>query len=224
MVYRKFRKKKRYRRRKRFYKKKSGPSNVRGPLSNKQLCKFIYSDRISLDPGVAGAPAAHVLSANGIYDPDITGVGHQPRAFDQLMQMYDHAVVIGSKITIWVNNTDAALGNMLVIQLRDGTVVSTTPTDILEYRYSKVKMFSGDQAGLSTGVLSMKCNPNGFLGRTKPLSDPELKNSVASNPVEQAFWHLYAFNNSDQDTGRLDLRYKIEYTTILIEPKQLPIS
>lgn len=35
-----------------------------------------------------------------MYDPDLTGFGHQPYFFDQLTDIYSHYVVIGSKIKI----------------------------------------------------------------------------------------------------------------------------
>ena len=38
--------------------------------------------------------------ANGAFDPNLTGVGHQPRGFDQFMAGYETFTVTGSKISV----------------------------------------------------------------------------------------------------------------------------
>ena len=67
-------------------------------LGSKVKTKLRYVEYFTLNPAAAGLPATHVFSANGLYDPNITGVGHQPRGFDQLMALYDHYYVSRSKI------------------------------------------------------------------------------------------------------------------------------
>jgi len=46
---------------------------------------FNYSDVVVLTEGAAGGGAFQVYRTNDLYDPDFTGVGHQPMYFDQLV-------------------------------------------------------------------------------------------------------------------------------------------
>lgn len=60
--------------------------------------KLRYSDTVTVTPSTV--PSNYFFSANGMYDPDVTGVGHQPMGFDQYMALYDHYKVLKSKITV----------------------------------------------------------------------------------------------------------------------------
>lgn len=195
---------------------------VKGPLRTKQTAKFIYEDAISLNPAVGGTAVHHFFSANGLYDPNITGVGHQPRGFDQLMTLYDHYVVIGAKITAWITNTEGSDGNaqMYALRVLDTNSASTNPSDVMESRFAKIKALSSEGAGPNTGTMSLRINPNKFLGRSKPLSDSQLKGTTGANPTEQAFFCISAFPLPDGvDTSASYIRVRIEYNAVLIEPK-----
>lgn len=213
-----YRKKGRIYRRKR---KKVTATNNMGPLAVKLPSKFIYEDSFILNPGLSGVPSEHIFCANGLYDPNITGTGHQPRGFDQLMTLYDHYVVIGAKITLWVSSEDLVYANMIALWLDDDNAALGSVTDIMEKRYVKLKNTGVETSGTSNTVMSLKCNPNKFLGRSSPLSDPELKGSVAGNPTERAFFKIGCFPmRSGTDSSAVACRVRIEYSAILIEPKQ----
>lgn len=212
------RKKTKYKRRRR---KKVTPGNAVGPLQTKLKAKMIYHEEFNLDPGVAGIPANYIFGANTLYDPRTASGGHQPRGFDQLMLLYDHFVVIASKITLTVTNSDTDDSQMVVVMLRDSSTPLVSPSDIMEYRYIKQAALSTEGGGRSTKTITLKCNPNKFLGRSSPLSDPDLKGSSSSNPAEMCFFHVYGFPTpSGIDTGSIYCQARIEYTAIFIEPKQ----
>ena len=75
-------------------------------LALKHRGKLLYSDNRVITP-TAAAATAYVYSANGLYDPDITGAGHQPMSFDQLIGMYEHYTVQSGKITVNFVNENA---------------------------------------------------------------------------------------------------------------------
>lgn len=49
---------------------------------------LLYADQIQLNGGATTA-ATHIFRINSLFDPDYTGVGHQPRYFDQFAAMYN---------------------------------------------------------------------------------------------------------------------------------------
>lgn len=200
--------------------KSFSPTYVSGPLPNSLQAKMRYSTNFSLNVGVAGVADTRVFSANGLYDPDITGVGNQPRGFDQLMTMYDHYIVTASKITVWSSIQTAESNDQFThILPRDSNSAFTTPDDIFEYRYHVTKLLGrGGDADHSPLKCYMKIGQ--FLGGRDPLTDPDLKGTSAANPVEQAFWHVAASSIALADTNGQTLRVIIDYDVLFVEPKQ----
>jgi len=51
-------------------------------------CKMKYCDQF-LTTIIAGSVSDQIYRANSVFDPDRTGIGHQPRGFDQLTPLYN---------------------------------------------------------------------------------------------------------------------------------------
>lgn len=99
MVKRKRSRKNVKRRRKRFKKRRYRLPVLIAPSS--KLVRLRYAANVSVDPSESvgvSLSAAHSFRANGVRDPDYTGVGHQPRGYDQLMALYKYSRVVSSKI------------------------------------------------------------------------------------------------------------------------------
>lgn len=212
-------KKRSYRRRKPKRKMRRKKYSVpRAPLAKKLYTKLRYSDSFSLDPPAATA-VARVWRANGMYDPDQTTVGHQPRGFDQLMALYEHFTVIGCKLTVTfaqqATGTDTA--NVVGVSLRSSNTAITSLNDHMEYQYQKHRIVNS-QNGDGVQTIIYQCNPNKFLGRSKPLSDPDLKGSASSDPTEQAYFHIFAAGLDGANGGLCNVNATIDYLCVLTEP------
>ncbi len=105
----------------------------RSPLPKKFTFRCRYSEHaISIDGGAAGVVGKHFFRANGLFDPNVTGAGHQPLGFDQLMLMYNHFTVIGSKIRVTFTNTDPNASQICGISLTDDATTSINPEVYIE--------------------------------------------------------------------------------------------
>lgn len=62
--------------------------------------KLRYVETSALTTGAVGVMSINSFRANGLYDPNNSGAGHQPMYYDQYMAVYNHWKVIGSRITI----------------------------------------------------------------------------------------------------------------------------
>ena len=60
-----------------------------------KVVRLKYVEFFSSNTGTA-VPAVKYFSANGCYDPYISGTGHQPRGFDQWTAFYDHYCALRS--------------------------------------------------------------------------------------------------------------------------------
>lgn len=206
--------KKTYRKRKQY---KQTVSNAMGPLRTKLRSRFVYEERITLGSAVFDD---FIFSANGVYDPNISGGGHQPRGFDQVMALYDHATVIGSKMTATFINTSSSTTAVVGILVGDNTTAFTQPSDVNEYRNSKVRCLSTLGSGAERSTIVQKVNPSKFLSISKPLSAASLKNSAGANCAEDVLYHICAYNVQGASMGTIEVLVRIEYDCILTEPKQ----
>lgn len=191
------------------------------PLPAQLKTQFRYAETFSMNPSLADVASTYLFSLNGLYDPNYTGIGHQPRGFDQLMALYDHYVVIGTTITLRVANQNSSANQQALVSmiLLDGSVARTSFNDIFESQGIH-KILQINTGGASTEEMKLDVNPNKFLGRSKPLSDPQLKGDAANNPDEQAYVQVSCINAvPGTDLGSLCFSVVIEYTTVLIEPK-----
>lgn len=88
-----------------------------GPLPLRFYTRFRYSERYNVNnSGSATLLASQIVNLNSLFDPNNTGVGHQPRGFDQLCPtFYQKYRVYGCKVQVepLVTSTGAFGGRML---------------------------------------------------------------------------------------------------------------
>lgn len=213
--------------RRRNYRKRNLLSFAKAPMPNKFATKLRYADGYSINPPPGGLIGSQIIVANGLYDPDYTGTGHQPRGFDQLIAMYDHYTVIGAKITAtFVGNGGTSPGGPIVvgIALKDAASPPTNKNEYMEGRnvISRVMRHSSSDASVQDKItLSKAFSAKKFLGVSKPLSSSILRGSAAANPAEEAFFHLFVqVLRGTDDVGEIEVQIVIDYLVVFTEPKQ----
>jgi hypothetical protein len=83
---------------------------IRRPLrafANEVFTVLRYGEQVTLNPG-SGSNASYVFAMNGLYDPNITGTGHQPYGFDEYCAAagagpYNRYTVVKSRLHAWLN-------------------------------------------------------------------------------------------------------------------------
>lgn len=176
-----------------------------------------FGNFISVDPGAGGTAATHVFSANGLYDPDITGVGHQPIGFDQFMVMYDHYTVVGAKMVAYFQNIDTNYAQYGTITCRDSSVVSTDTREIIENGYVSICYLGPTGTAKVIGSCATSVDIAKFLGRSSALADNQLKGGAGSNPAEQVFFHVSGFPVGQADAASIRINVIIDYDVIFHE-------
>jgi len=140
----------------------------------------------------AGAVLDQVFRANSAFDPDRTGVGHQPRGFDQLTPQYNRYRV--NKLSWFVEFTGAANAYNVCVLLVNGAQNYTTMVDAGETnRRSPVK-------GVTSGGNTIKCSGSCDLwivnGRSNIAyhTDDTTGALVTTSPVETIDFHVVLQN------------------------------
>jgi len=196
------------------------------PMFNKLKRTLKYVDfGLSLNPGVGGTLATYTFSANGLYDPNITGVGHQPMGFDQLIPFYNHYTVIGARIKATFINTSATSQCFVGIMATAASSISTTNFGTLieqgNITYTNLALSGQDASQVD---LIHKVSIGKFMGRRNILSEDDFRGSAAANPTEQVYFQLVAAPHSSVDLAALVVNVEVEYITIFTEPKELASS
>lgn len=206
-----------------FYRSYGKGAVVSLPYPNKMRFNTRYVESsVVLNPG-AGVADTHIFQLNGLYDPDISGVGHQPIGFDQVMTMYDHYTVIGARAKVFIQNGENSIEQLVCCRIADSSVVSGDIQNAIENgncRWTNlgIKGSSRDCASLTIGFSAKK-----FFSRS-PLTSSNLQGNVSSNPSEGAYLHIMCQGLNSKDAGSTYVSVVIEYACILTEPKLLTSS
>lgn len=194
----------------------------RGLFSKRVKMRHKYVTTLALNPGSSGSVAYHKFSANGMYDPDITGTGHQPMGFDQYASFYAHYTVIASKITcVFVSEASGNTGSTLVsLSLAPGTATPLDATDLMEGPHTRFSVLTGSNAS-SKKTLSLGFSAKKFFSQN-PMSEDNNAGTNGANPAEQAQFHIGVSNmllGIDPTTVRV-LVY-LSYIAVWHEPKNV---
>lgn len=180
-----------------------------------------YVDNITLT-STAAALATHQFSVNSMFDPNTTGVGHQPLYYDQLTPLYNHYTVIGSKITVQI--TPKATNEeptRFVLFLEDNTTVTPTDIGILsEQTGAKVLQIGPNSNFNYTRSLKWSARKN-FPGAV--LGNDQLRGTNA-NPAEQQYFTLGCQSSLGGTTTEVQCYVTIQYIAVWTEPKQVDNS
>jgi len=213
---------KRYKKRSRRLRRYALTSNPH-PLS--RVVKLRYAQQITITHGALGIPGVYTFRANSLFDPDYTGVGHQPLFRDQFSALYNHYVVLGAKITArFAPNTDTnAVGAIVGIKLDDNHDIPITIFNIIENGSSttRYKMLSmSNQVGKGFATVTKFFSAKKFFG-VKDVKDnkQDLGAYVGNNPTDDAYFNLF-FGSLDGETVLEDLpvAVTIEYIVHYSEP------
>jgi len=197
--------------------------------ASKMIHNQLYYDYAQNLTGAAGLLGSRVYSANGIFDPDITGTGHQVIAFDQLMLAYEHYAVIRAKLTItFLNNASQA--TRCGVYLNPDAVPITDPVRLMENGLVKhITMDAKAQPGTGERIrtISIDCDVKKFFGKSKysDLIETDYQGTIASNPVEQVYFVVFAYCPFSVGLTT-DVFYDaiLSYDVIYTEPRKLAVS
>lgn len=199
-----------------------GLARGQNPLPFKSITKLAYNQQITLTGGSAGAIAVKVFNAASLFDPDYSGTGHQPLGFDQIMPMYDHYVVLGSKMTVRFANAGTAAAILGV----SGNAVVTLKTSASHYIEAGATSHMVSSLNNTGGnpVVSQGYSPKIHLGIDDPIAADKLQGTISANPTDGWFYHVFAEPINASETASAYADVTIVYTCAFIEPVQLAQS
>lgn len=172
----------------------------------------------------AGASAFQKYAANGLYDPDISGGGHQPYYFDQLSAIYNHWTVTSSTITVTCVPATSGTTSMLVtLAENDDSTASNTSPLYKQVEITGAKYCTLPQGAGESQVMRHSYDAEKVFGGD-PLSNDNLQGSITQNPNELYCW-IIGMQPFDLGTScGVDLLVDIQFTCVWDELKEVPTS
>lgn len=79
----------------------NGSMNTFNVFPNHKMVSLKYCQTVNFTSGIGGlAGTENIFRLNGMFDPDFTGVGHQPYGHDELATLYRFYRVMGVTVTV----------------------------------------------------------------------------------------------------------------------------
>jgi hypothetical protein len=171
-----------------------------------------------------GQVGTYVYTANGLFDPSISGGTLQPAGFNQLMLSYDHYIVYKSRASItFTNNTTTPV--CVTLRLHSDSTGTTDPSNLLEASQEQITVLDPSTTYGSTRTLVMDCDVSVMNGlrRGTIFSDPLFRGDVLSNPQEQTYFHACCFGVKG-GSADVFMNVVIDYWARFVEPRELSPS
>lgn len=184
------------------------------------MFKFKHKYVETIDLTDTGGAQNYQYSCNGMYDPNITGVGHQPMYFDQCTALYNHYTVIGSKIkwTVIPAGTTVQEPYRIITWINDDSTTTGNVNALAENKFAKVRLCTGG-VNPSKITLTQKWSAKKFFGNV--MANDQLKGDSSTNPAEQSYFQVTFRSMDGVSTVQIWLQVEIEYIAIWRELREI---
>jgi len=164
-----------------------------------------YTENLLKTPS-SGLSVDHVFNLNSIFDPDVTGSGHQPYGRDQWALLYNRYRVDQAVVTIRL--TGVASGTLTMLANNSSTAI-TDPTLAPESPLSTVLPFA---ANGSPVIRTVTYNLANISGVTRPeyTADDKYSSAMTTSPTEILCLHT-CWVDANLGTGTCTFQITIDY-------------
>lgn len=197
--------------------------------------KLKYSQQINWGPMTAFTYGTNIFNANGLYDPDATGVGGQPRFYDQLTQLYSRWKVLATKVDMRIQQITTVEPCIAGVLFTTNTSFPfTTYNDLREYKqrpgsssllkYKHIQNVAGvSSKGAGSGTTISLYVPTWKSGKTTARAVMDLEEWAGiqlANPFNKIY--CYTFVCPALETGivatnviaDIDFTYYVKWSTL----------
>lgn len=167
----------------------------------------------------AGVPAFQRFRANGMYDPNQTGVGHQPLYYDQMTPIYNHWKVIGAKISVqFIPTASTTVPQFVGIIADDDTSTSVDINTLNEQPDTRRKQiaFNNNRPVRITHTYSAK-----KVYGPSVMGNNRLEGDATADPTEQFYFTLYNCPVDGSTAVGVSALVTIDYIAVWTEQKDV---
>jgi len=161
-----------------------------------------------------GGQDVYQYKINSMYDPDMTGSGHQPMYRDQLYAIYKYAVVLGCRYTIEMSTTSITG----IICNAQATTYSSTDTDTstaIERGQTARAWFQLSAPKVLTGYIRMR-TLFGLPNDDAVLTDDLFRHDSAADPSQLGYLSIYT-QDTELAQSRVSMNVTLDFDVVFKE-------
>jgi len=199
------------------------------PVRTRRSGMLYYEQDLKLSHAT-GAKQDYFYIANGMYDPNQTGTGHQPMGFDQMMLFYEQFIVVRAKILVQFLNTGQSPA-FVGVYLSPDSVASTDVNKAVENGLIKIKLIDDVAASGGTGEKSCRMELDvdvaKYFGRKSEqdcLDDSTLTGNSTADPSEGVYFALTSWGFPQGNSTTVYAAVTIAYDAWFTEPRKVASS
>jgi len=195
------------------------------PIPNTRVTRHKYVTDVDHPAAVgAGLNSVYAFSCNSTYDPDYTGIGHQPFMRDQMAALYAGYTVLRATIKVTFPTelivTDATDAKFLYhgLVVNDEPTLNNYPQNVCEAHSATITNFGVRNKNL---VLTATYNAAKIWKSTNKaiMADDSKLTEVGSNPSKQFFFVIWRGPGNFGDTiAAKRMHVEITYTVAWRNP------
>jgi len=191
------------------------------PLPSRYISKHKYAETVTLN-GLGGLQS-YVWNLNSMWDPNRTGVGHQPYGYDQLSNLYNRYRVISCRYVV-SGISDSAKIQVCALPSNEPSPISNCSEARENPRAQYIVQNPDGLLKVMKGYVSL---PK-LMGRTTTqyMGDDRYQADIVSSPQELALLQIYTQGLNDDPTFNPapTINILLEYTVEWFDIKTLDQS
>lgn len=193
------------------------------PIAQRTIVRMKYAEQVSMSAS-GGIPAKQLFNLNSIYDPNRTGLGHQPYGHDTFQGLYNRYRVISVSWNITIQSVASEIITLCVLPCNEEN--STLSLELMRESPRCRYIVQGCGAGQTTRTLKGRISLPSLVGRTRAqyMADDRYQSQFANSPSELAVLHCFAGNTGGSITGPCVMSVVLTYTVECFDPHQLSQS
>lgn len=188
------------------------------PIPDRYICKMKYATSVTTEL----LTGQYVFRLNSLYDPDLTGVGHQPYGFDNLALLYNRYRVVSCG---WrIQQPSRADGSPIIVAALPSNDASLVWGDYAQLAENSRAKYVTNNPGAPVATLTGKQYLPRLLGRTRAqyMADDHYQAVVNANPSEAAYLYLNTFlAQTGAIAGGVPLNIVLEYSVEFFDAKHI---
>lgn len=188
------------------------------PIPDRYICKMKYATSVTTEL----LTGQYVFRLNSLYDPDLTGVGHQPYGFDNLALLYNRYRVVSCG---WrIQQPSRADGSPIIVAALPSNDASLVWGDYAQLAENSRAKYVTNNPGAPVATLTGKQYLPRLMGRTRVqyMADDSYQAVVNANPSETGYLYLNTFlAQTGAIAGGVPLNIVLEYSVEFFDAKHI---
>lgn len=186
------------------------------PIPQRYICSMKYAETINTD-----ANGQILMNLNSIFDPNRSGIGHQPYGHDTFATMYNRYRVISCSYRVIANKNNDTL-QVCALPANEPILYLTGA----EYKENPRCRYKTQAPGGEVQHVAGKQYIPSLTGRTKAqyMADDRYQAIFGASPLELAVLNIGVFTGSDAPAATVPVNIELVYVVELFDAKLLAQS